>query len=149
MWDAASTEQFETITGSPRSLLFVDMDRAACLPPLPSAAACHDRILLRRILPVLGDPRLVYLVHSMDSLRDLIRDLSAFPGDVRFLDGRIASLADLAGGDRAEEDLREVLALAKSVTCESDWLRGRIGELIERESVCVRADFAGAIRQAS
>ncbi|MDB5349806.1 MAG: glycosyltransferase [Planctomycetota bacterium] len=121
-YDPGTAAIVAELMGSKPTILFIDERRAPSLFPLPDRSGWYERRLLGRILPLVGNPEILYLVDSLDSLSPLIGDLTAHAGVVVFGNIHITDLTEHSTHGNAENDLREVLRLAIGVTCYSPWL---------------------------
>jgi len=140
-FDSNSAELFHRLCELWNPVVFYDSDQAAELPPCPPQTSWHDKKLMARIRPVVGNPALLYLVDSLSSLGTLLDDLRRFPGVVAFCNHRIADWSDLVPDQtlnqsaesrpRIEDELRQVVYHAKAIACHSEWLHRRLSELAE------------------
>ncbi len=138
-FDPPSVELFARLCQSWKPVVFYDAENVAELPPCPFRADWHDKKLMGRIRPIVGNPPLLYLVDTLDGVGNLLDDLRRFPGVVAFCNDRIASWSDLvseragplAPDARIEDELRQVVYHAKAVACHSVWLRDRLNNLAE------------------
>ncbi|WP_422929457.1 glycosyltransferase family 4 protein [Singulisphaera sp. PoT] len=129
-FDPRSSALFQQLCESWDPVVFFDAERAAELPPCPMQHSWHDKKVMARIGPIVGNPSLLYMVDSLHDLTTLLDDLRRFPGVVAFTNPGIASWRDFVQGQDSAEDLEprlefdliQLVHLARGIACHSEWL---------------------------